>query len=258
MPGDPTQSLPASQRALPTLDRLQAELSGNLDAPTVGQSWFKEFTQAIESKDIDKAAELFLDDGFWRDMLAMTWNFRTFEGKQKIKSFLRDRLESSQLGNLTLDPLTVQLQQPYPDLAWIQGIFSFETGIGKGTGVFRIVPTASGDWKAHVMHTTLEELKGFPEQTGVNRNFVPNHGMWPEMRRQEASFANSEPAVVIIGAGQSGLDVAARLKLLGVPTLIVDRNVRVGDQWRGRYEALCLHDPVCKSSSFVRYTVTIS
>ena len=45
--------------------------------------------------------------------------------------------------------------------------------------------------------------------------------------------------------GHSGLDVAARLKYLGVKTLIVERNPRVGDNWRNRYEGLCLHDYVC-------------
>jgi cation diffusion facilitator CzcD-associated flavoprotein CzcO len=51
---------------------------------------------------------------------------------------------------------------------------------------------------------------------------------------------------VIIGAGQCGLAVAARLKTLGVPTLVVDKHERIGDEWRNRYDALCLHDPVCK------------
>ena len=52
---------------------------------------------------------------------------------------------------------------------------------------------------------------------------------------------------MIIGAGQSGLDVGARLKFVDIPTLILDKNPRVGDQWRNRYKALCLHDPVCTS-----------
>ena len=31
---------------------------------------------------------------------------------------------------------------------------------------------------------------------------------------------------------------------LRVPALVVDRHARPGDQWRGRYHSLCLHDPV--------------
>jgi cation diffusion facilitator CzcD-associated flavoprotein CzcO len=46
------------------------------------------------------------------------------------------------------------------------------------------------------------------------------------------------------GAGQGGLTSAARLKMLGVNALIIDRNERVGDNWRQRYHQLVLHDPV--------------
>lgn len=38
--------------------------------------------------------------------------------------------------------------------------------------------------------------------------------------------------------------MAARLKQLGVPTLIIDRNERIGDNWRHRYHQLVLHDAV--------------
>lgn len=41
----------------------------------------------------------------------------------------------------------------------------------------------------------------------------------------------------------SGLMLGARLKALGVNALIVERNKRIGDNWRGRYEALSLHLP---------------
>ncbi|HEV2037971.1 MAG TPA: NAD(P)/FAD-dependent oxidoreductase, partial [Candidatus Eremiobacteraceae bacterium] len=41
-----------------------------------------------------------------------------------------------------------------------------------------------------------------------------------------------------------GLSIAARLRQLNVDTLIVDRNKRVGDNWRNRYHALTLHNQV--------------
>ena len=49
---------------------------------------------------------------------------------------------------------------------------------------------------------------------------------------------------MIIGGGQGGIALGARLRQLGVPTIIVDRNPRPGDAWRNRYKSLCLHDPV--------------
>lgn len=50
--------------------------------------------------------------------------------------------------------------------------------------------------------------------------------------------------MVIVGAGQSGLMLAYRLQQLNVPTLIIDKNERIGDNWRKRYRSLVLHDPV--------------
>jgi putative flavoprotein involved in K+ transport len=49
---------------------------------------------------------------------------------------------------------------------------------------------------------------------------------------------------VIIGGGQGGIGLAARLKRLDVPTIVIEKNERAGDSWRKRYKSLCLHDPV--------------
>ncbi|EJD04564.1 FAD/NAD-binding domain-containing protein [Fomitiporia mediterranea MF3/22] len=242
MAGD--AALTHAQRSLPTLDRLNAKVSGTVDTKGIASRWFLDFAKHVEDKNIAAITDLLVDFAFWRDMLALTWDFRSFEGTQLIKQFLQDVLVTSGLGNLQLKEDSIALQQPYHDILWITAIFTFETKVGRGSGVFRLVPTASGEWKAYIVYTNLEELKDFPERIGTRRNFIPNHGMWPEQRRREINFEDTEPAVVIIGGGQSGLEVAARLKLLDVPTLIVERQARVGDQWRGRYEALCLHDPV--------------
>lgn len=229
---------------LPTLDRLGASLQADLDSNKVAAEWFTKFSSAVSAKDTSKIVDLFLADGWWRDHLALTWEFRTFHGVAKIKKFLDDQLAPFDFSNVKLRDGAV-LKQPYPDLAWVQALFDFETNVGYGSGVVRLVPTASGEWKAFTLYTTLEELKGFPEKTGPKREFLPNHGKWLNQREEERSFSKGDPAVLIVGGGQSGLDAAARLKMLGVPTLVVERQNRIGDQWRYRYEALCLHDPVC-------------
>ncbi|EJD00098.1 FAD/NAD-binding domain-containing protein [Fomitiporia mediterranea MF3/22] len=230
--------------SLPTLDKLGVKLPETLDVERIASEWFHDFASRVTAGNAWSVSEMLFDGALWRDMLALTWEFRTFEGTTKIKQALHDLLPIVGLSKLQLKEDSVQLQQPFPDLAWIQGVFTFETVVGIGFGVFRIVPTASQEWKGYTLYTNLEELKGFPERTGLNRDSAPNHGMWPQKRKSETEFKDGEPAVVIIGGGHSGLEIAARLKLLGVSVLILEKNARVGDQWRGRYDSLCLHDPV--------------
>lgn len=203
----------------------------------------------MEAQDVDLLIKLFLPDFFWRDILALTWDFRIFRGSTKIRQFLRDRLPITKSREFKLKDEFISLQRPYPDLAWVNAMFDFETEVGVCSGVVRLLPTQSGEWKAHVVFTNLEELHGYPEKRGSLRNPLPNHGLWGLQRQKEVEFEGTNPTVLIIGAGQSGLIVAARLKVLDVSVLVVEKNPRIGDNWRNRYEALCLHDPVCKHSS---------
>ena len=74
----------------------------------------------------------------------------------------------------------------------------------------------------------------------------PDRRSWAEKRLDEEAGAGlRRPAVhVVIGGGQGGIALGARLRQLGVPAIVVDRHPRPGDQWRNRYKSLCLHDPV--------------
>ena len=235
--------------SLPTLHILGSTVDPNLDERAIVNDWFAKFTRAIGLKDVSAIVDLFLDGVFWRDMLALTWDFRTFEGKNAVSKFLEDQLGvfNPQSSTFFLRQDHIELQRPYEDIVWIQAFFDFDTNVGHASGVFRLVPLPDGSWKAHVVYTNLEDLKGFPEQIGPLRNFQPDHGKWAAKREREREFLDEEPTVVVVGGGQSGLDIAARLKMLGINALVVERNQRIGDNWRKRYAALCLHDPVCES-----------
>ncbi|KAF5378871.1 hypothetical protein D9615_006928 [Tricholomella constricta] len=240
-----TSSSVVPNTPLPTLDRLNASVPTDLDAKAVAKAWFKIFAQSAEASDAQAVAQLFVPDAFWRDMLALTWDFRTFSGLPKITQFLSDRLGSAHPRAFTLrDDAYLGLQQPFPDLAWINLMFDFETEAGIASGIARLVPSANGEWRAHTVFTNLEDLKGFPEKIGALRNHAPNHGKWVADRKKESEFADKPPTVLIVGGGQSGLGVAARLKALDIQSLVVEKNGRIGDNWRNRYDALCLHDPV--------------
>ncbi|KAF9448561.1 FAD/NAD(P)-binding domain-containing protein [Macrolepiota fuliginosa MF-IS2] len=258
-----------SEAPLPTLNKLGvSSIPENIDAPKIASEWFASFADRVASGDVDGIISLLIESSFdsafpetgnqpsvyWRDALSLTWDFRTFEGTARIRKFLADRLQDAKVSNLQLKTtndgqgLAPFFAQPFPDLAWIMGMFTFETNVGLASGIFRLVPTLDKQqelqWKAHCIFTNLEDLKGFPEKIGHLRNQESDHGKWESLREKEKSFENGDPTVLVVGGGQSGLEIAARLKLLGVQTLIIEKNERVGDNWRNRYDALCLHDPV--------------
>lgn len=238
----------STQASLPTFDKMRSSISTDVDVKVVAGKWLESFAEHVKSADITSLVDLFVEGAFFKDILALTWEFRTFEGKPAIKKFLEDRLPEVNPTSFRLQDEYLGLQRPSPDMAWIQGLFQFETNVGLGSGVFRLVPMTDGEWKAHTMFTNLEDLKGFSEKTGILRDYEPRYGNWEEMRKRESEFEDAEPTVLIVGGGQSGLGLAARLKNLDVMSLVVEKQPRVGDQWRKRYETLCLHDPVCELS----------
>src|SRR5690606_15612542 len=131
--------------------------------------------------------------------------------------------------------------------AVVEAWFTFETSVGKGTGIL----TLEGG-KCRTILTTLQSLDGHEEALGFTRPMGVRHGAdrnrktWSERRaEEEASFGNgADPYCLIIGGGQGGIMLAARLKQLGVPAVIVEKNAKAGDSWRNRYRSLVLHDPV--------------
>jgi putative flavoprotein involved in K+ transport len=52
--------------------------------------------------------------------------------------------------------------------------------------------------------------------------------------------------VLIVGAGQSGLALGYHLQRRGRQVVLVDRNQRVGDSWRARWDSLKLYSPASR------------
>ncbi|KIY68034.1 FAD/NAD(P)-binding domain-containing protein [Cylindrobasidium torrendii FP15055 ss-10] len=215
-----------------------------VDAYQIASKWLSSFTQALSAGDTESVTALFVEGAYWRDLLALTWDFRTFVGIEKIAHFVKDRVGPNTVSAFS-SPQDAALQRPYPDTAWIYFTLTFKVNnVGTASSIVRLVPQKDGVWRCHCLLTDLDELEGFPEKTGHLRNANPNHGLWESQRQKEIAFEDRDPTVLIVGAGQTGLMTAARLKYLGVDVLIVDKNERVGDNWRSRYDALCLHDTV--------------
>ena len=210
-------------------------------ATTQVEEWLSRFEAALTAGDGAAASELFLDDSYWRDLVAFTWNLKTVEGPAGVKDMLDHTLAHTRPRNwATTEP---PAEAEGVTEAWIE----FETETGRGRGHLRLK-----DGKAWTLLTTLAELKGHEENAGRGRSMGAEHGAnperetWLERREREARELGYEtqPEVLIVGGGQGGIALAARLRQLRVPTIVVERNARPGDSWRKRYKSLCLHDPV--------------
>ncbi|MES1948830.1 putative potassium transport flavoprotein [Salinisphaera sp. C84B14] len=199
--------------------------------------------EALTQNDIEAALELFADECYWRDMLAFTWNIKTAEGKNGIRDMLSECLEQAQPHGWALDARESVTETDGVIEAW----FEFETEVARGSGFMRI-----RDGLIWTLLTTMDELKGYEEATGTARPLGAKHGddqgkpTWKEERDHELASlgVDTQPYVLIIGGGQGGIALGARLRQLGVPALIIEKNERAGDSWRKRYKSLCLHDPV--------------
>ena len=214
--------------------------------------WLTAFAASLESGDAGALADLVLPDGWWRDLLTFTWDLRSTQGRENIAARLAETQPVTGPGSFAVsEDHAAELMEPDPDTTWVQGFFTFETEVARGRGFVRLMPDPEdGRWKAWTLLTAMEELKGHEERKGDRRIRGTNHGMhrgtmnWLDERNAQREFAHADPRVVVVGAGQGGLAISARLGQLGIDTLVVERNGRIGDSWRKRYHSLVLHDPV--------------
>lgn len=206
------------------------------------QAWLADFEAALAARDVDRAVAKFAVDSFWRDLVSFTWNITTVEGRDQIADMLGQRLADTA-------PSGFRIREAATDDG--DGVTSafieFETAAGRGVGHLRLK-----DDQAWTLLTALQGLKGHEERKGVTRVLGAVHGSdpdsrsWAEKRADELAALGytEQPYVVVIGGGQGGIALGARLRHLGVPAIVVDKHERPGDQWRNRYKSLCLHDPV--------------
>jgi cation diffusion facilitator CzcD-associated flavoprotein CzcO len=223
------------------------------DISVAAENWLAQFEEALTKPDDGLLKTLFCQDGHWRDVLALSWNIQTINGADGILRELKALAGSAAPSGFAVDPdRRAPRKVMRAGTNCIEAIFKFETRVGRGSGIIRLNPDAAdgNKLKAWTLLTELGELKGFEEQLGAqrprgnaySRDFRgPN---WLDLRKASAGYADHDPTVLVIGGGQSGLSIAARLKQLNVDTLIVDREKRIGDNWRKRYHALTLHNQV--------------
>ena len=242
MPNQPTQ--PSSSARTP---------AGTDTIATAADHWLAQFAEALAEPDGVRLKSLFHPDSHWRDVLALTWDIRTVSGRDAIRDELKAHAGRANPTGFRTDPQrTAPRRVTRAGIEAIEAIFTFETAAGHGSGVLRLTPDAgdAGALKAWTLLTALDDIKGFEEQVGKSRPKGESYSRdfrgpnWLDLRKSAAGYVDRDPAVLVVGGGQAGLSIAARLTQLQVDTLIVDREQRIGDNWRNRYHALTLHNQV--------------
>ena len=211
-------------------------------AATEVAHWLERFDSALQAGDAAAAADLFATESYWRDLVAFTWNIRTVEGREGVADMLAGGAAAHPAARLAHDRGAGERRRRHRGVARLrdrggprqrppppdrrQGVDAADRA-GRAQGP-RGAPRAPGG----------------PRACSTARD--PDRETWLEDRQREAEELgfSTQPYVVIVGGGQGGIALGARLRQLGVPAIIVERNPRPGDSWRNRYKSLCLHDPV--------------
>ena len=215
----------------------------------IAQDWLSHFEKVLQSGKSNDLEDCFHLESHWRDLLAFTGTISPYEGAKEISLGLSSFQELAQAHSFRIidkhaQPRVVsRLGRPV-----IEAIFAFETKLGRGEGVVRLPEDSQKT--AWTFLTALSELKNFEEKVGLNRPsgeaYSRNFGgsNWLDQRQESIKFSNRDPVVLVVGGGQAGLAVAARLGQLEIETLVIDKHDRIGDNWRKRYHSLALHNQI--------------
>lgn len=210
----------------------------------VVRDWLSRFEGAVVQSNVPAAMDLMSESPMWRDVYALTWDLTPARGREEVSRFLGDYLQARTLGALELDP---QLPVSVDDDGVILAMFSFRTDITTGVGVLRLVKE-NGRFLAWTISTELRDLVDHPKPVVTIGDAAREEynvllaDSSVGQHREPSDFVDHDPEVLIIGAGQAGLILAARLAEEGLETLVVDKYERAGDSWRQRYDNLRLHD----------------
>lgn len=184
--------------------------SSPTDPSSIADEVVKSINAALSNDDVIGLANLFNDDCYWRDHLALSWEFRTFKGKDKLSSWLKENgcsLKSIQID--TSNDFTSPRIGNFDGVGEVKGVeffFTFKSKQGTGRGTCRLSEDSSGKWKIFSLFTQLQELNGFEEPVGPRRTQGVQHGgkpdrkNWLETRQAESNYDEGrEPTVMIVG-----------------------------------------------------------
>lgn len=179
----------------------------SIDADRIASDLVGQLNKALSTKDFGAISSLFLDAGYWRDHLCLSWDFRTLKGSGNISSFLEKRRPAVSLEIDRSSASRAPHIGPIDGFGDAMGIMFFvkvTTEVGSGRGIASLAEV-DGSWKFFTVFTSLVELKGHEESVNHRRPIGVRHGEqkdrqnWLERRNIDSNFERKSPAVLIIG-----------------------------------------------------------
>ena len=225
-----------------------------IDISNIVENWLIDFNEIIEKSKIKNnrnsnpdLSKSFHQDSHWRDLISFTWDIITYSQIRNIeKEFLKCVLNQN-VSKFSIDTNRVRPRKvKRGGKVTIEAILTFSTKVGRGESVIRLTSDKENN-ENYKCWTILTSLSSMEDSYGLNPKKVekikdfkgPN---WLDIRNFEKAYIDKQPTVLVVGSGQAGLSIAARLKQLKIDTLIIDKNEGIGDNWRNRYHSLTLHN----------------
>ena len=223
------------------LDRL------NPSAEDMAREWIGAFDAALAGGSEIALSELFVSDSHWRNLIGISWHFATFSGRHTLAREMLQRAATAGASGFRID--TAALTPRHAVVAGreiIEAVISFDTAEGPGIGALRLLPGQSGRPAAWTISTMLDFDKICAARSDHTANGPQMRDVagpdWSEQRQARSAYGDRDPDVLIVGGGHAGIAAAVELKRIGLEALVIDRQQRVGDNWRLRYRGLKLHN----------------
>lgn len=141
----------------------------SLNPHTIASNWLSASASALQNADVGAFADLFLSDGWLRDLIVFTWDVRCLSGREKISAYLAPLLSTARITNLRLDETAHLAPSTFPSsyhkATGVEFAFVFDCQHGHGNALVRLIPDADGQFRAF---TLLTQLSGLPGQEELN------------------------------------------------------------------------------------------
>lgn len=179
-------------------------------AGEIASKLITDLNKALTNKNPQAVSQLFVQHGYWRDHLALSWDYHTLIGREKIANFLTEngiRLAKIEIdtSNAYRSPHFGPIDGGLGEVKGVEFFIKFTSDVGSGEGVARVAEEPEGQWKFFMFSTSLFELTGYDRLINHNRPRGVVHGgnpdrqNWLEKRAAEQNFEDRQPQVVIVG-----------------------------------------------------------